>query len=211
MESGTVVADTDDGGSGRAAVASTPAQRKRRERIVVAATDLLTELPYDSIQIRDVAARAEVALGTLYRYFPSKEQLFAVVMLEWSSRTETAHTDRRRTEDADGQERLRILLRRTVRAFERHPNFVQVISVLGAATDPVVNEAFGAYSDGFAAAIAEAVPDVADDDVAVMVTLSNSLLDSLLRTWWLGRLPIRAVEDHVDRAVAVMFHGVSPR
>lgn len=213
MSSRTAVAgpDAEDGGPVRAAVASTPAQRERRKRIVAAATELLTELPYDSIQIRDVAARAEVALGTLYRYFPSKEQLFAVVMLEWSSSTETALASPGHARVAEDQERLRILLRRTVRAFERHPNFVQVISVLGAATDPVVNEALGAYSDEFASAIAEAVPDVADDDVAVLVTLSNSLLDSLLRTWWLGRLPIRAVEDHVDRAVAVMFHGVARR
>ncbi|MBS1836198.1 MAG: hypothetical protein JST64_00715, partial [Actinobacteria bacterium] len=52
MSSRTAVAgpDAEDGGPVRAAVASTPAQRERRKRIVAAATELLTELPYDSIQ-----------------------------------------------------------------------------------------------------------------------------------------------------------------
>ena len=57
----------------------------------------------------------------------------------------------------------------------------------------------------------EAVPDTDPSDVEVLVTLSNSLLDSLLRTWWLGRLPLRSVEEQVDRAVDVMFSGVSRR
>lgn len=211
MEPGPVA---EEGGepTGRsvAAVAVTPAQRERRRRIVRAALELLTEHTYDSIQIRDVALRADVALGTLYRYFPSKEQLFANVMLEWASRFDEV-VRRRRPESADDAERLRALLRRAVRAFERNSNFVQLHAVLGASPDPAVGEAFSAYSDGFAAVLAEAVPDTDPSDVEVLVTLSNSLLDSLLRTWWLGRLPLRSVEEQVDRAVDVMFSGVSRR
>ena len=33
--------------------------------------------------MRDVAARGEVALGTIYRYFPSKDALLLAVMVEW--------------------------------------------------------------------------------------------------------------------------------
>lgn len=194
----------------RAAVAVTAAQRDRRRRIVEAALDLLTRHTYESIQIRDIAERAEVALGTLYRYFPSKEQLFADVVLEWSSSFDDA-VRARRPQLASDVEGLRLLLRRAVRAFERNPNFVQLITVLGASADPAVNEAFTAYSSSFAAAIADAVPNTAPDDVAVLVTLSNSLLDSLLRTWWLGRMSTTAVEEQVDRAVAVMFDGVRRR
>ena len=35
------------------------------------------------MQMRDVAARAEVALGTIYRYFPSKDALLLAVMVQW--------------------------------------------------------------------------------------------------------------------------------
>ena len=69
--------------------ARTPSQVARRDRIIRAATELLEEREYERIQIRHVAEAASVALGTLYRYFPSKEQLYAEVLLTWSESFET--------------------------------------------------------------------------------------------------------------------------
>ena len=54
-------------------------RQERRQKILVAATDLFGANSYDSVQMRDVAARAEVGKPTLYRYFPSKEELFLEV------------------------------------------------------------------------------------------------------------------------------------
>ncbi|HEU5033901.1 MAG TPA: TetR family transcriptional regulator [Mycobacteriales bacterium] len=55
-------------------------QQARRERILDAAMELATEGGWDAVQMRAVADRAEVALGTLYRYFPSKVQLLVAVL-----------------------------------------------------------------------------------------------------------------------------------
>jgi AcrR family transcriptional regulator len=54
-------------------------RNERRQKILAAAADLFGAHPYDSVQMRDVAARAEVGKPTLYRYFPSKEELFLEV------------------------------------------------------------------------------------------------------------------------------------
>ncbi|MFF9542520.1 TetR family transcriptional regulator [Streptomyces albidoflavus] len=54
-------------------------QAARRERILAAAAALGAEIPYDRVQMQDVARAADVALGTLYRYFPSKTHLFAAL------------------------------------------------------------------------------------------------------------------------------------
>jgi AcrR family transcriptional regulator len=59
-----------------ATVGAIPAsQVARRERILDAAMELATDGGWDAVQMREVAERAEVALGTLYRYFPSKVHL----------------------------------------------------------------------------------------------------------------------------------------
>lgn len=50
-----------------------------RERIVAAALDQLAEGGYSSASVQAVAARAGVATGSVYRYFPSKSELFAEV------------------------------------------------------------------------------------------------------------------------------------
>jgi AcrR family transcriptional regulator len=54
-------------------------RQERRQKILAAAAELFGANPYDSVQMRDVAARAEVGKPTLYRYFPSKEELFLEV------------------------------------------------------------------------------------------------------------------------------------
>src|SRR3954465_6739269 len=62
-------------------VRSIPAsQQARRERILDAAMELAAEGGYDAVQMREVAERADVALGTLYRYFPSKVHLLVAAM-----------------------------------------------------------------------------------------------------------------------------------
>ena len=56
------------------------AQRERRRRILDAATALAAKGGFEQMQMRAVAERADVALGTLYRYFPSKIHLLVSVL-----------------------------------------------------------------------------------------------------------------------------------
>ena len=51
------------------------AQRDRRKRILDATIALASQGGFDAVQMRSVAEQADVALGTLYRYFPSKIHL----------------------------------------------------------------------------------------------------------------------------------------
>lgn len=65
----------------------TEAQRAAaRERIVLAALDQVAEGGYASAPVQVVARRAGVAVGTLYRHFPSKAELFAEVFRRASER-----------------------------------------------------------------------------------------------------------------------------
>src|ERR1043165_6360565 len=65
---------------------STPEPMEREERsrrIVEIAVELAEEGGFEAVRQRDVAARAGVALGTLYKRFPSKEgMLVAALELE---------------------------------------------------------------------------------------------------------------------------------
>ena len=59
-----------------------PAQRERRRRILEAATALAAKGGFEQMQMRAVAEHADVALGTLYRYFPSKIHLLVSVLAQ---------------------------------------------------------------------------------------------------------------------------------
>ncbi|WP_133740516.1 TetR family transcriptional regulator [Actinorugispora endophytica] len=57
-------------------------QNQRRKRIVQTAAALALRGGVEAMQMRAVAERAGVALGTLYRYFPSKMDLVVAVVTE---------------------------------------------------------------------------------------------------------------------------------
>lgn len=113
-------------------------QVERRQRILDAAKNLLRANEYESIQIRDVASEANVALGTLYRYFSSKEHLYADVVYDWSVPFGAA--DEAVPDSFSTTERVAQRLRQALAAFQKRPNFYQTILMLRTSSDPDVRE-----------------------------------------------------------------------
>ncbi|MBO0908598.1 TetR/AcrR family transcriptional regulator [Arthrobacter sunyaminii] len=113
-------------------------QVERRQRILDAAKNLLRANEYESIQIRDVASEANVALGTLYRYFSSKEHLYANVVYDWSVPFGAA--DEAVPDSLSTTERVAQRLRQALAAFQKRPNFYQTILMLRTSSDPDVRE-----------------------------------------------------------------------
>lgn len=70
-----------------------------RERIIDAALGILAEHGYAGCSVAAVAARAEVATGSVYRHFPTKADLFAEVFRTASQREVDAVTRAAAAED----------------------------------------------------------------------------------------------------------------
>jgi len=56
-------------------------ERQRRE-MLEAALDLFSEKGYHNVTMHEIAHKAEFAIGTLYKYFRNKEDLYRALMLE---------------------------------------------------------------------------------------------------------------------------------
>ena len=69
-----------DGAATESALARNQAARRRR--VIEATLNLAGQGGFDAVQMRDVAAEAGVALGTVYRYFESKERLLLEANVE---------------------------------------------------------------------------------------------------------------------------------
>jgi AcrR family transcriptional regulator len=113
------------------------ASRARRDRIVDTAFELIQASGGDDIHIRHVAERADVALATAYRYFGSKDRLFAEAHERWV----TDHCERllglaRR--ERDNVQRVRRLALGFLDVYLREPHFVRVGRQLRTSDDPEV-------------------------------------------------------------------------
>ena len=66
----------------RAAAPRTRRKEARPGELLAAALELFVEKGYAATRVEEVAARAGVSKGTLFLYFPSKEELFKAVVRE---------------------------------------------------------------------------------------------------------------------------------
>jgi AcrR family transcriptional regulator len=69
-------------------------QLRRIRRIVDAAVALAEEGGFDGVRLRDVAESSDVALGTLYKYFRSKEDILLYALGEETERLEAVMAER---------------------------------------------------------------------------------------------------------------------
>jgi AcrR family transcriptional regulator len=96
-------------------------QAARRRRVLDATLRLASEGGFDAVQMRDVAAAADVALGTVYRYFSSKERLLLEAMAEQQADLRS-YLQQHPAPGDTAAERVNNVLRRANRALKRHPD-----------------------------------------------------------------------------------------
>jgi AcrR family transcriptional regulator len=95
-------------------------QAERRRRVLDAALILAAEGGFDAVQMRDVANEADVALGTVYRYFASKERLLLEANVEGVDDLDRRLRDVPPEGDTPA-ERVIDVLQRANRSLQRHP------------------------------------------------------------------------------------------
>ncbi|WP_422934067.1 TetR/AcrR family transcriptional regulator [Sinomonas sp. P47F7] len=83
--------------------------RRNRDRIVEVARMLFRTKGYDAVSMDEVSKAAEVGTGTLYRHFPTKEDLYDAVLEAWAERVNSA-VERALTLEAPAREQLKAWL-----------------------------------------------------------------------------------------------------
>ena len=97
----------------------------RRADVLAAAAAEFAEKGFDGAQMSALAARAEVALGTLYSLFESKEQLFEAAVLSGADAVQQ-HVRARVESVADPAERLLELIDAGFERFRAEPVFFRL-------------------------------------------------------------------------------------
>jgi AcrR family transcriptional regulator len=181
----------------------TDEQLERRRRVIDVAFELGAERGYDAVQMREVAAAANVALATIYRYFSSKDHLLAAAMTEWTERLQhrVAQSPPRGDTPAD---QLVDVLRRACRAMERQPKLSAALV-----------RALSSADEGVRESGVEVQRQIASMGNAILVDLDEQVRDDILAAlghvwystlvaWGNGRHDFAWVMEELDRAVRIL-------
>lgn len=173
-------------------------KRARRAQIVAAALAALKDHDYEQIQMRDVAEDAQVALGTVYRYFSSKEHVYAAVLREWARPVfEAADTDVRPAEV-----RVRAKVTTILASFERWPGFFKVCMVLQNSTDAqaaqIMDEFSGAAVRTLARDFAVLGEQEAADAALMLWAVINTVLSAVIIRGYPMADAVRISNAYVD-------------
>jgi TetR/AcrR family transcriptional regulator, cholesterol catabolism regulator len=181
------------------------AQRDRHRRILDATLALASKGGYEDVQMRAVAERADVALGTLYRYFPSKIHLLVSALAREFERYQE-RLDRRPIPGEGPYERVMYVLDRTTRAMQRDPMMIEAMTRAFMFADPSaaneVNTVARLTERMFTKAMHEGEPT--PDEIAIARVIGDVWMSNLV-VWVTRRASTDDVSNHLELAVRLLL------
>jgi AcrR family transcriptional regulator len=184
----------------------TAAQRARRERILTATLALAARGGYDAVQMREVAERSEVALGTLYRYFPSKIHLLVSAMKAETDRL-AARLSRRQVPGDTRAERVSFVLDRTTRSLQRDPLLTEAMIRALMAADASVAGEVSAVRQGMSDLIVAAIrgDDAPTDHDEELAAILQDVWFARQIAWLGGRIGAADVWRDIHTAITLVL------
>jgi AcrR family transcriptional regulator len=185
--------------------AGSAAQRERRKRILDATLALASKGGYEAVQMRSVAERADVALGTLYRYFPSKIHLLVGALTEEFERMQEK-LDRKPLPGDTPTERMMYVLSRVTRTMQRDPMLTEAMTRAFMFADPSaaaeVNTVANQMVRMFTRAMHDGEPSA--EDIAIARVIGDVWLSNLV-AWVTRRASADDVSSRLELAARLLL------
>ena len=101
-------------------------QSRRREQILEGAANCFAEAGYNEVDTQRLADQLEISKGTLFRYFPTKRELF-LATIERAMHQLRDTVDATVCEVVDPLEQIRVAIRAYLQFFDDHPAVAELL------------------------------------------------------------------------------------
>jgi len=182
----------------------TRAQEERRSRLIEAAMVLGLEGGYEGVQMREVATRADVAMGTVYRYFTSKDHLLSATLVSWVEQLDARLAEQPAPGDTPGQRVLGVL-EYCMRAMSRQPKLVGAVFTSLSSADPAAVACQQQITVLMEGIITRAMGQPTPPDLADRARILGHVWYSALVGWVNGWSPTSRVNDELAVAVRLLL------
>ena len=195
-----------------AAIESTSREERRREQILDAATKLFSEKGYADTDTQLLADQLKVGKGTLYRYFPSKRELF-LAAADRGIRRLCQYIDESVAEIQDPPERIAQVVRAYLTFFAEHPELSELLiherALFKDRKKPTYFEHKEANRERlrvlYRSYIAEGqIRDMPVD--RILDVLGDLLYGTMFTNYFSGRQ--KSVEEQTRDILDILFHGI---
>ncbi|MBC6448295.1 cholesterol catabolism transcriptional regulator KstR [Actinokineospora xionganensis] len=180
------------------------AQRDRRKRILDATIALASKGGFEAVQMRAVAEKADVALGTLYRYFPSKIHLLVTGLARELERG-LERLDRATIPGETPYDRVLQVLGRVTRAMQRDPHLTEAMTrafMFADASAAAEVDAVGRLMDRMFAYAMHDEPT--EEDMAIARVIADVWLSNLV-AWVTRRATANDVAERLELTVRLLL------
>ena len=189
--------------------AMTSRQLVRRAKLIEAVIDLVREVGPGAVQMRDVAERSGIALGTVYRYFSSKEHLLAAALCDWQERLARRVLMPRAGEEAESSgdiaERVLSYVRKEIRGFARNPKIAELMVQVHVSSDPYARDALARMSAVNDQVMAKLLVGVAPERVEPIKLALGAVLMNCLTYWVTGRETLTDLNTQVESVTRLVL------
>ena len=208
-----------DFGTPQPVATMTDRQLARRQALLDAVMQLAAERGLHNIQMKSVAERSGVALGTAYRYFASKDHLLASALAEWHGRLVSQVLTERPAEGSltpdEAADRLVGVVHRGLRGFQRQPNYAALLTYVLSSHDPFASEVLTGINRGYDDILRDILGALPEETRTTVGFLVGSLWYNAVLSWSTGRSTLadalQQTENAIRLLVPVAFEAPVPR
>jgi len=182
-----------------------PSSIARRERILVTALNLIRGPSGVTVQMREVAEKAEVALGTLYRYFPSRQELLAYAYERWREECLDTMNSSNAMRGTTNVERFKSVARRDFKFVEKEPNFCEIWTTLDRCSDPAVIACMHRIRDKSYEMYLRSIDGIERSDAIALIDIYVAVVSQQAGLFVSDRITAKSAYQALDRCVSMLL------
>jgi AcrR family transcriptional regulator len=190
---------------------------RQRQEMLAAALELFSQKGYHNVSMQEIAEKAEFAIGTLYKFFQNKEDLYKTILLERCNDFEEA-CRRAMAQSGDEAEKLRHYVRFRGERFRHNLPFVRLFLAesrgvsfnLKAGVDDEVRQRYYGILKQLADVFASGIDNRRFQALAAPYNLAvalDSVIDAFLLLW-LDDPERHPYPENPDAILDIFFKGL---
>jgi AcrR family transcriptional regulator len=186
--------------------------KRRKEEILEAAARIFAREGYPNTDLQVIASELGVAKGTLYRYFPSKQELF-LASVDRGMQTLTNQVKESMSDIEDPLDKIRIATKTYFSFFDDHPELIELIAQERAEFKDRKKPTYFEYREANMGFWFDLFSDlIAKDRIRnikvekIITTLSNLVYGTMYTTYFIGHR--KSLVSQTDDILDIVFQGI---